>query len=128
MTSINEGANLQVQRQYHIACTRSLINYGAPTLIFDGQKASLKVLQNNTNRFILSAPVWARLHNIRLEANLPPLNRTKARNTAITAKILLFRRVFYAFRRTAAEFAIHPEFKGSNTCIKGQIKCIRDLL
>ena len=92
MTSLNEGANLQVQRLYYLACTRSLIDYVAPTLahLSDAQMASLEVIQNNAIRTMLGAPMWARLCNIRVEAGLPPLkSRIATKTAAITAKALL---------------------------------------
>ena len=43
MISLSEGANLQVQRLYCMACTRSLIDYATPALthLTESQKASL---------------------------------------------------------------------------------------
>ena len=59
MTSLKEGANLQVQRTLYFSCIRALIDYGAPALthLTDTQWTSLEVLQNNAIRLMLGAPM-----------------------------------------------------------------------
>ena len=130
MTSLKEGANLQVQRTFYMSCTRALIDYGAPALthLTEAQWTSLEVLQNNAIRLMLGAPMWSRLCNIRMEANLPTLkNRVSARNSAITAKALLSDRDAFTRRRATTELNRHPDLQGQNTYINGLVKCTRDL-
>ena len=130
MTSLKEGANLQVRRTFHISCTRALINYGAPALthLTEIQWTSLEVLQNNAIRLMLGAPMWTRLCNIRMESNLPTLkNRVAAKNSAITAKALLSDRDSFTRRRAMTELNRHPDLQGQNTYIKDLVKCTRDL-
>ena len=60
MTSLKEGANLEIQRKYYIACTRSLVDYAAPALHSqkDKQLESLEVTHKDAARLMLGAPMW----------------------------------------------------------------------
>ena len=89
MTSLKEGASYRVQHAYYLACTRTLIDYAAPTLtnMTQTQKASLEVIQNNAMRLMLGAPMWTRQCNLRAETNLPSLeHRIEQRNISINSK------------------------------------------
>ena len=130
MTSLKEGANLEVQRKYYTACTRSLIDYAAPVLtnLTDRQKQSLEVLQNNAARLMLGAPMWTKLGNLREEANLPSLDsRIKVRNTCILAKALVSDRNSYTKIRAATELAKNREIQNYNTYSKQITDCVKDL-
>ena len=112
MTSLSEGTNYQVQRSYYTACTRTLVDYAAPTLcnLKEKQTTKLEVIQNNAMRLILGAPMWTRLSNLNLETNLPPLEaRISARNTHIITKTLLNRQDSIAARRVKEALGRHPE-------------------
>ncbi|XP_068215772.1 uncharacterized protein [Palaemon carinicauda] len=74
MSSLKDGTNEHIQRKYYLACTRSLVNYAAPTLInLTGTPKSHYRGNNDVIRLMLGAPMWTRLCNIRLETNLMTL-------------------------------------------------------
>ena len=130
MTSLKEGANLEVQKRYYTACTRSLIDYAAPVLtnLSDRQKQSLEVLQNNAARLMLGAPMWTKLGNLREEANLPSLNsRIKARNTCIITKALVSNRNSYTKAKAITELAKDRAIQTYNTYSKQITDCVKDL-
>ena len=87
MTTLEQGANLEIQRKYYIVCTRSLKDYAAPALnnLQDKQVESLEQIQKKLARLMLEAPVWTRLCSLRMEANLPSLD---IRKTCIISKTL----------------------------------------
>ena len=130
MTSLQEGANLDVQRKYYIACTRSLIDYAAPVLhsLKEKQLESLEVIQNNAARLMLGAPMWTRLCNLRMEANLPSLkDRINARNTCIIAKILQLDRDSHCKRRAKAELSMLQEIQTYENYSKKFTDCAKGL-
>ena len=130
MTSLKEGANLDIQRKYYMACTRSLIDYAAPVLInlHDKQLESLEVIQNNAARLMLGAPMWTRLCNLRMEANLPSLcTRIKARNTCILSKAISSSRESHCKAKAMAELAKSREIQTYNTYSKHLTDCVKDL-
>ena len=130
MTSLKEGANLEIQRKYYIACTRSLIDYAAPVLhsLKETQLESLEVIQNNAVRQMLGAPMWTRLCNLRMEANLPSLStRIKARNTCILAKAITSSRDSHCKRKAIGELAKLREIQNYNTYSKSLTDCVKDL-
>ena len=130
MTSLKEGANLEVQRRYYMACTRSLIDYAAPVLVnlTDRQKQSLEVLQNNAARLMLGAPMWTKLCNLRVESNLPSLDsRIKIRNTCIITKAIVSNRFSYTKRRATTELPKDREIQNYNTYSKQITDCVKDL-
>ena len=130
MTSLKEGANLEVQRKYYMACTRSLIDYAAPVLtnLNDKQKASLEVLQNNAARLMLGAPMWTKLGNLRMEAKLPSLDsRIKLRNTCILSKALAANRDSCTKRKAITELAKNRDIQNYNTYSKQITDCVKDL-
>ena len=130
MTNLKEGANLEIQRKYYIACTRSLIDYASPVLnnLHDKQMESLEVLQNNAARLMLGAPTWTRLCNLRKETNLPSLNiRVKARNTCILSKALASSRDSHCKRKAITELAKHREIQNYSTYSKHLADCAKDL-
>ena len=130
MSSLKEGANLQVQRNYYIACTRSLIDYASPVLVnlSERQKQSLEVLQNNAARLMLGAPMWTKLGNLRMEANLPSLDsRIKARNTCILTKAITANRNSYTKRKSISELAKNRDIQTYSTYSKQITDCAKDL-
>ena len=130
MTTLKEGANFEIQRKYYIACTRSLVDYAAPVLnnLQTKQLESLEVIQNNAARLMLGAPMWTRLCNLRMEANLPSLDiRIKARNTCILSKILSSSRESHCKRKARIELAKHREIQNYNTYSKHLTDCAKDL-
>ena len=130
MTSLKEGANLEIQRKYYIACTRSLIDYAAPVLhsLQEKQLESLEVIQNNAARLMLGAPVWTRLCNLRMEANLPSLKiRIKERNTCILAKALTSSRESHCKKRANEELAKLRDIQSYSNYSKNLTDCVRDL-
>ena len=130
MTSLKEGANLEVQRKFYIACTRSLIDYASPVLnnLNDRQKQSLEVLQNNAARLMLGAPTWTRLCNLRMEANLPSLNiRIKTRNSCILSKALASGRDSHCKRKAISELAKNRDIQNYSTYSKHLTDCAKDL-
>ena len=130
MTSLKEGANLEIQRKYYIACTRSLVDYAAPVLhsLKDNQLESLEVIQNDAARLMLGAPMWTRLCNLRMEANLPSLkDRIKARNTCILAKTLLLDRDSHCKRKAIGELAKVREIQTYKSYTKSITDCVKDL-
>ena len=129
MTSLQEGAKLNVQKSYYIACTRSLIDYAAPVLthLNDTQKQSLEVIQNNAARLMLGAPIWTKLANLRGEVSLPSLqNRIKARNTCIITKALTSNRNSYTKIRATAELRKDRRIQTYNTYSKQLSDCAKD--
>ena len=105
MAGLRMGANQDVMRRYYIAAVRSLVDYAAPTLVnlTDRQRSKLEVLQNNALRPILGAPIWAKTHNLRMEAGCPSLDtRVSIRICNIAARALAGGRpsVFAATLRT----------------------------
>ena len=130
MTSLKEGANLQIQRTYYIACTRSLIDYAAPALVnlSETQKQSLEVLQNNAARLMLGAPMWTKLGNLRMEANLPSLtSRIKVRNTCILTKAIASNRNSYTKQKAKLELAKNRIIQTYSTYSKHLTDCAKDL-
>ena len=130
MTSLKEGANLEIQRKYYIACTRSLIDYASPVLhnLHGKQLESLEVIQNNAARLMLGAPIWTRLCNLRMEANLPSLNiRIKYRNASILSKALASSRDSYCKRKAITELAKNREAQNYSTYSKHLTDCAKDL-
>ena len=130
MTSLKEGANLEVQRKFYIACTRSLIDYASPVLnnLNDRQKQSLEVLQNNAARLMLGAPTWTRLSNLRMEANLPSLDiRIKTRNSCILSKALASSRDSHCKRKAILELAKNRDIQNYSTYSKHLTDCAKDL-
>ena len=118
MTSLKEGASYRVQHAYYLACTRTLIDYAAPTLtnMTQTQKASLEVIQNNAMRLMLGAPMWTRQCNLRAETNLPSLeHRIEQRNISITAKMLGSERDSQTQRRMRDELPKNPDIHRPNT-------------
>ena len=118
MTSLKEGASYRVQHAYYLACTRTLIDYAAPTLtnMTQTQKASLEVIQNNAMRLMLGAPMWTRRCNLRAETNLPSLeHRIEQRNISITAKMLGSERDSQTQRRMRDELPKNPDIQRPNT-------------
>ena len=118
MTSLKEGASYRVQHAYYLACTRTLIDYAAPTLtnMTQTQKASLEVIQNNAMRLMLGAPMWTRQCNLRAETNLPSLeHRIEQRNITITAKMLGSERDSQTQRRMRDELPKNPDIQRPNT-------------
>ena len=118
MTSLQEGAKLEVQKTFYMACTRSLIDYAAPVLtnLTDRQKQSLEVIQNNAARLMLGAPIWTKLSNLRAEINLPSLeSRIKVRNTCIITKALVSSRNSHTKTRATAELSKNREIQNYNT-------------
>ena len=130
MTTLKEGASLQVQRKYYVACTRSLVDYAAPVLtnLTDRQKESLEVLQNNAARLMLGAPMWTRLCNLRLEANLPSLeNRIKERNSCIISKALMSTRESHTKYKSITELNKNRAIQNYSTYSKLLTDCAKDL-
>ena len=130
MTSLKEGANLDIQRKYYIACTRSLIDYAAPVLhnLHPNQLESLEVIQNNAARLMLGAPIWTKLCNLRMEANLPSLHiRIKTRNTCILSKILTSDRDSHCKRKAMAELSKLRDIQTYTTYSKTITDCVKDL-
>ena len=130
MTSLREGAKLEVQKKYYIACTRSLVDYAAPVLsnLNDRQKQSLEVIQNNAARLMLGAPMWTRLSNLRMEINLPSIeSRIKIRNSCILSKALVSQRESHCKRRAIAELAKNREIQNYSTYSKHLTDCAKDL-
>ena len=130
MTTLKEGANFNVQKTYYLACTRSLIDYGAPVLtdLTDKQKAHIEVIQNNAMRLMLGAPMWTRLCNLRMEANLPSLeDRISVRNTCQVAKTLLSGRESHTKTKIKNEMQKHPEVRTPASYVKDLSNTIKDL-
>ena len=118
MCSLEQGAGFHIQKAYYMATTRSLIDYGAPTLANINQKqiSSLEVLQNNAMRLMLGAPMWTRICNLQMEANIPPLaSRIEVRNTQIAAKALLSSRPSITQKRLKEELTRHTDLPIPNT-------------
>ena len=118
MTSLKEGASYRVQHAYCLTCTRTLIDYAAPTLtnMTQTQKASLEVIQNNAMSLMLGAPMWTRQCNLRAETNLPSLeHRIEQRNISITAKMLGSERDSQTQRRMRDELPKNLDIQRPNT-------------
>ena len=60
-------------------------------------------------------------------ASLSEQNCSKEHCNHFTTKALLSDRVFYMWRKAAAELAKYLELRGLNTCVKGLFRCITDL-
>ena len=130
MTSLKEGANIEIQRKYYMACTRSLVDYAAPALhsLKEKQLDSLEVIQNDAARLMLGAPMWTRLCNLRMEANLPPLkDRIKARNTCIIAKTFQSERDSHCKKRATEELHKLREIQTYDNYSKSLTDCVKDL-
>ena len=71
----DKGAKLHIARTFYIQAVRSIVDYAAPTLIKlgDSQISKLEVIQNDAMRAMLRAPMWTRICNLQMEAQLPPL-------------------------------------------------------
>ena len=76
MTSPKLGLNYQVLRTFYIACIRSIIDYASIHLITskDETLSRLEKIQNQALRIMFGTPPWAKLVNLRQEANLVPIN------------------------------------------------------
>ncbi|XP_045105264.1 uncharacterized protein LOC123500673 [Portunus trituberculatus] len=108
ITAIEGGANL---RLFYVQAVRSLVDYAAPLLasISPWAMEKLEKLQNQALRIMLGAPRWAKLVNMRVEADLPLLaHRVHDVNVALLAKMLVLPKFESAARRPRQSLA-HDE-------------------
>lgn len=91
LTGLRAGANQTVLQKFYMAAVRSLVDYAAPSLVrlTERQRKKLEVIQNNALRPILGAPIWAKVHALRLETGCHSLQaRVTFRICGIATKAL----------------------------------------
>ena len=77
---------------------------------------------------MLGAPMWTRLSNLRLEANLPSLeNRVRIRNSCIMTKSLVSSRESHTKRKALIELNKNRDIQNYSTYSKHLTDCAKDL-
>ena len=100
------------------------------TNLTDNQNETLEVIQNNAMRFMLGAPMWIKLYNLRVESNLPTLeNRIIVRNTCIVSKAIQSERNTgtHTKNKVLNELPKHPNLQRPNTYTKQLVDCARSV-
>ena len=91
ITATEGGANFQVLKLFYIQAIRAIVEYSAPLLIMasPNQLEILEKTQNEALRIMLGAKRWAKVVNMRAEADLPKLaHRVHTMNVSLLAKKL----------------------------------------
>ena len=112
MCTTQKGVGFNILKTFYMATTRSLIDYAACTLtnLTSVQQTSLEVLQNNAMRLMLGTPMWTRICNLQMEAQIPPLQaRIEVRNSITAAKALTLPGDSIFKKRLKAELGRHPD-------------------
>lgn len=93
MTGPSAGADYEVLRTYYIHAVRSLIDYSAIALagLSPGQLQDLEIQQNMARQLIVGAPLWTKISNLQMEANITPVEVRVTKNVAALAAKLLTR-------------------------------------
>ncbi|KAK7075106.1 hypothetical protein SK128_000397 [Halocaridina rubra] len=130
MTSLQEGAGIQVLKKFYTATIRSLITYSAPTLanLSAQQISTIEVIQNNAMRYMMGAPMWTRICNLQMETNLPPLySWINVSNTNSITKALLSERRSHTQKRLKEALNKHLDLPIPNSyagrLLKNIYKC-----